>query len=1256
MNTPALFRLSLGLAAGHVLSFATPPMADPDLILAERDGLVAFEAEHFFKQELTAVRAWHLTHAKQHPRLAPDTDGTHVLGASGGAYLEILPDTRWSHDEKLVAGENFSGEPGKMAVLTYRVHFSTPGRYHVWARILSTGPEDNGVHFGLNGTWPESGRRWQTVKKREWAWDSRQRTEKVHVGVPGQLYLDVPSAGEHTIQVSMREDGFEMDKVILTRDPNYVPEGTGPEPRVHAGRLPPAFAVPAGYMDSPAVTPLPPKAAQPARASTPAAAASVAGTVTAASLKLEGTGYYLDQGKWAAIHPDRNKEAAVKFTVPAANGRYRVVLHAVGESDGSSEFEVRLADKLVGRFVCPLSNAMFEEGERYTQTWWDVDVSEGTLVEVRSRIASADGKEWSRARWSKIEFIPVGVGGHGQSRLELAREQRAKLFQPVPRQPAGDASVKVTGELRAWHKVTLDLAGPFAAETDTGPNPFTDLRYDVTFTHESGAPSYIVPGYFAADGNAGETSATAGTVWRAHLSPDRGGIWNYKVSFTRGPNAATYGGGTPLAPYDGLTGSFTVSGSNKQAPDFRAGGRLTYRGGHYLMAAGSGQPFLKAGADAPETLLAYTDFDDALALKKEVPLKTWAPHVADWREGDPTWKGGKGKGLIGAINYLGHKGANAVSFLTYNAAGDGDNIWPFVARDEKFHYDCSRLDQWAIVFEHAQARGVFLHFKLQENESDDHRAGARKTPRVIPEALDAGATGPERRLYFREMIARFGHNLALNWNLGEENTQTPDEQRAMAQYIRDTDPYDHLLVIHSFPEQQDEVYENLLGKESELTGASTQNSWKLAHQQTLRWVRASAAAGRPWVVCNDEQNPANQGVPPDLGYKGYAGKNNQGKEVGYDEHDIRKATLWGTLMAGGAGVEYYFGYQLPENDLLLEDFRSRDRSWDFCRIALGFFRDHAIPLAQMTNADELVGNPAHDNSRYCLAQSGKLYLVYLPNGGEATLDLSAASGTLAVSWFNPRTGGPLTSGPRVTGGGVVKLTAPDSQDWLAVVRAVPAFTAGSGAKVLLVGGGRYHDFTQWFDRADVATLTAAGQRAIYVDDPETAAVALADADVLVLSSALGWPATTSFRSALAEHLAKGRGFVALHSGVWRTWPDWPEYESRYIGIAANSHPKPFEFQVTVLQPSHPVMQGVPGTFRVTDELYEVTTRPGGVPVIVLAETQSSPDTAKTHPSVWVPERAKGRTVGIALGHDGRVRGGAEFNRLLVNSVTWTAQP
>src|SRR5882724_8279905 len=158
------------------------------------------------------------------------------------------------------------------------------------------------------------------------------------------------------------------------------------------------------------------------------------------------------------------------------------------------------------------------------------------------------------------------------------------------------------------------------------------------------------------------------------------------------------------------------------------------------------------------------------------------------------------------------------------------------------------------------------------------------------------------------------------------------------------------------------------------------------HQRTLRWVTASAQSGRPWVVANDEQGTAALGVPPDPGYKGFNGKDPQGKDI-RSLHDIRKYTLWGNLMAGGAGVEYYFGYQLPENDLLLEDFRSRDKSWDYGRIALDFFRSERIPFWEMKNADELAGNPKHDNSRYCLAKNGELYLVYLPSGGASDLDL-----------------------------------------------------------------------------------------------------------------------------------------------------------------------------------------------------------------------------------------------------------------------------
>ncbi|MEM7231936.1 MAG: DUF5060 domain-containing protein [Planctomycetota bacterium] len=610
-----------------------------------------------------------------------------------------------------------------------------------------------------------------------------------------------------------------------------------------------------------------------------------------------------------------------------------------------------------------------------------------------------------------------------------------------PRQSDGDGSVAVSGDLLVWHKVTLTQQGPYAHEKDRTPNPFVHREMVVTFRHSKSGTEYVVPGYFAADGNAGETSAESGTAWRAHLAPDRVGAWTYRVEF--------YGGGTivsdrfakraPLAPYHGKTGSFEVKASDKSGRDLRGKGRLQYVGQRYLQFAGTKEWFLKAGADAPETLLGYKDFDGTVARKKKVPLKTYAAHVKDWKPGDPQWKGGRGKGLIGAISYLSGKGCNAFSFLTYNAGGDGDNVWPFVSRNAKLHYDCSKLDQWGAVFDHGTAKGMYLHFKLQETEIDDHR---KKGTDRVPECLDGGLLGEERKLYCREIVARFGHNLALNWNLGEENTQTTNEQISMANFLRRMDAYGHLIVVHTYPNQQDKVYRPLLGGRSVLRGFSLQNSHiKDTHHQTVKWVSESHASGTPWVVAFDESGSAAHGQCPDLGYRGFDGRDSAGKKI-YTEHQVRKQTLWGTLMGGGAGVEYYFGYKFVENDLVCEDWRSRDRSWDACRHALEFFRNAqrsiGVPLYELIPADELVGNPKRDNSRYCLAKRGRAYIVYLPDGGTTKLNLRGEPGSYRVRSFNPRTGGALQVTGKVSGGSDVTIgEAGEREDVVYLVEKTP---------------------------------------------------------------------------------------------------------------------------------------------------------------------------------------------------------------------------
>jgi hypothetical protein len=627
-------------------------------------------------------------------------------------------------------------------------------------------------------------------------------------------------------------------------------------------------------------------------------------------------------------------------------------------------------------------------------------------------------------------------------------KQFSLLLATVVATASPGAEPAVTGELKQWHKVTLTVDGPAAHETNSVPNPFLDYRMSVAFTHESGAPSYRVPGYFAADGNAGETSSASGNKWRVHLSPDRPGRWNYEVALLSGRRVAVDEEAARSAtPVLKASGNFAVLPTDKSGRDFRGKGRLQYVGQRYLRFAGTGEYFLKAGADSPENLLAYADFDGSYSAKRvgtsraneatTTALKTWQPHVRDWREGDPAWKDGKGRGLVGALNYLAGKGCNAISFLTYNAGGDGDDVWPFVSRDDKFHFDCSKLDQWQIIFDHAQQLGLYLHFKLQETENDDNRFGSLTN---VPTSLDGGDLGDERKLYLRELIARFGYQLALNWNLGEENTQTAEQQRTMAQFIRDIDPYQHHIVVHTFPDWQDRVYTNLLGGQSVLTGISLQNPWHTMHQRVLKWVSESERTGRPWVVANDEQNPHFTGVPPDPGYAGHDGTARpQSGSPPYTMHEIRKHTLWGTLLAGGAGVEYYFGYTLPQTDLSCEDWRSRDRSWDYCRVALDFFREHKIPFWEMKSADELVGNAANENSNYCIAKPGDVYVVYLPKGGSTELDLGTNSARFRAHWFNPRSAGPLQIGTvrDVTGPGLVQLGPPPSQtaeDWVVLVR------------------------------------------------------------------------------------------------------------------------------------------------------------------------------------------------------------------------------
>jgi hypothetical protein len=146
------------------------------------------------------------------------------------------------------------------------------------------------------------------------------------------------------------------------------------------------------------------------------------------------------------------------------------------------------------------------------------------------------------------------------------------------------ATVRVDGDLRQWERVTLTFDGPQTGEDET-LNPFTDYRLDVTVKHAASGRTLTLPGFYAADGSAAESSATSGNKWRVYFTPPAAGSWTYNASFRTGKDVAIADDAKAGAPgsFDGTAGRFVVKPAPKTAK-----GVLEYVGKHHLRYSGDG--------------------------------------------------------------------------------------------------------------------------------------------------------------------------------------------------------------------------------------------------------------------------------------------------------------------------------------------------------------------------------------------------------------------------------------------------------------------------------------------------------------------------------------------------------------------------------------------------------------------------------------------------------------------------------------------
>lgn len=203
-------------------------------------------------------------------------------------------------------------------------------------------------------------------------------------------------------------------------------------------------------------------------------------------------------------------------------------------------------------------------------------------------------------------------------------------------------------------------------------------------------------------------------------------------------------------------------------------------------------------------------------------------HFGDWGLGMPDWPANnameQGKSVIGALKYISDLGLNSIYFLPMNLGGDGRDTHPFAdlvpvpvggtpprneyPNERQFDdqvriYDVKRMREWNTVLEFCMEHGLMANFILAEQE----------LPNMLwlSDGIGAGQTlnrvGPLRKLFLKNLIAMFGHNVAIQWTLCEENGDPAagynefnfDELETMAQWILAWDAYEHPVTVHPRP-------------------------------------------------------------------------------------------------------------------------------------------------------------------------------------------------------------------------------------------------------------------------------------------------------------------------------------------------------------------------------------------------------------------------------------------------------------------------
>ena len=166
-------------------------------IQQSQNGLVALEAEDY---------------DANFPRSGHQWVDRAVSGSSGTGTLAAMPDIGGAYDVNYVKDS---------PRLDYSINFVRTGIHYVWIRAQRESGNGDSLHVGLDNTPVSSGHRMTISSSNRLDWSNRNMGRE-------RVVIDVPTVGEHTLNIWMREDGAIIDKVVLTTIAGYVPSRTGP--------------------------------------------------------------------------------------------------------------------------------------------------------------------------------------------------------------------------------------------------------------------------------------------------------------------------------------------------------------------------------------------------------------------------------------------------------------------------------------------------------------------------------------------------------------------------------------------------------------------------------------------------------------------------------------------------------------------------------------------------------------------------------------------------------------------------------------------------------------------------------------------------------------------------------------------------------------------------------------------------------------------------------------------------------------------